>query len=521
MIDAVAAVPGTTDALVAGWGIVTQALRQPTGFVMQVDSVGQPRWMRYFDQGFSIGEAVEDATTHARILPVHDGYLLLHTRNMVAYQYGINQPIVPVLGLTKLDRQGNEMWTRSYGDRYTAGSALLACADGSYAIGGYQQRAPNPQTRLETQMWLLRVKPNGDTISSRRYGTSADWEFILDMSPAPDGGLLLAGTSTRANTPDRGILVRLDSLDQVRWTQYVTSPYAVSGATGGCRLQRVQITANNMAIVAGGRKPAGFYDAWGYLALYTAGLSYGPPGWELQYNTATPLGGGNTIDWVYEPTGTAMLLSPASRSIPIDYDLMLTRLRGLPAPYQPDPCRQPVQAEFSYARPAADSLVVLDISLPGGQYTTLVSRRWDFGDGTVVTGGPAVARHRYTQLPAPGTRVTLTVTNSVGCSRTYAAYPFGVTATRSPLQEQLGLFPNPAGPDGRVQLTLGGLGAQPEPVRVTVRDAVGRSVRQYAAPVTGGIARQQLDVRGLPAGVYLVQVCTASGATAARRLLLP
>lgn len=68
----------------------------------------------------------------------------------------------------------------------------------------------------------------------------------------------------------------------------------------------------------------------------------------------------------------------------------------------------------------------------------------------------------------------------------------------------LTVAPNPT-PDGRVSITLTNY---PQPVALTVLDALGRSVAHAAAPVSGTMA---IDLSALPAGLYLLQVRAGAG----------
>ena len=75
------------------------------------------------------------------------------------------------------------------------------------------------------------------------------------------------------------------------------------------------------------------------------------------------------------------------------------------------------------------------------------------------------------------------------------AAPLATTAAKVTPAAQL--FPNPAHGTATLRLPAG---AARQPL--LLRDALGRLVRQYPAPAG---AEAVLDLRGLPAGVYLVR----------------
>lgn len=185
-------------------------------------------------------------------------------------------------------------------------------------------------------------------------------------------------------------------------------------------------------------------------------------------------------------------------------------------PYAPDLCRYPPVPNTAYQIPAAypDSLFLLDISTAGPRYGTLVRWRWTLGDGTVlVRNSPGAVRHCYATVPAYGTPVTLTLTNNLGCSTTQVLYPWGgqPTATQQAqaLAARLQLYPNPT-TGTAVTLALAGLRAQPA-VPLALLDALGRTVRHWARPVQAGRLQQELDLTGLPPGVYTLRLQLAEG----------
>ena len=89
-----------------------------------------------------------------------------------------------------------------------------------------------------------------------------------------------------------------------------------------------------------------------------------------------------------------------------------------------------------------------------------------------------------------------------------------LTATTPPLQpESIGLSPNPAHGRATIQLPLIPGAAT---ATLTLLDALGRPLRTLAVPTN---AKAELDLAGLPAGIYAVLV-QAGGSTATRRLVV-
>ena len=92
-----------------------------------------------------------------------------------------------------------------------------------------------------------------------------------------------------------------------------------------------------------------------------------------------------------------------------------------------------------------------------------------------------------------------------------------VTSTSSAqLTASLSLYPNPT--HGVVTLTVAGLKEQQGTVRTEVLNTVGQVVRTLSLPVRQGLITQELNLQGLPTGVYSVRLHT-NGGTVVRRLV--
>jgi hypothetical protein len=111
---------------------------------------------------------------------------------------------------------------------------------------------------------------------------------------------------------------------------------------------------------------------------------------------------------------------------------------------------------------------------------------------------------------------TVTVTNAAGCSATSAAINITVTAaTPAQASTALTVAPNPT-PDGLLTLELSGFR---EAVTLTVTNTLGQRVAESTVASTVLGQKQTLNLSALPAGVYLLQARTASGAVEVRRIV--
>jgi endonuclease I len=143
------------------------------------------------------------------------------------------------------------------------------------------------------------------------------------------------------------------------------------------------------------------------------------------------------------------------------------------------------------------------------------------GTGWTVAGGGTTRDNSLVRLPSTGQGNTRWF-GATGAATTWQAQgtdnfagvgSYTSTACATPLAVrgpgaagQLELYPNPA--TGRVSLRLPG--AATRSATIEVLDALGRTVRQLAAPV-GEATAATLELAGLPAGLYAVRLHTAAG----------
>ncbi len=184
-------------------------------------------------------------------------------------------------------------------------------------------------------------------------------------------------------------------------------------------------------------------------------------------------------------------------SLPNFPNYRLHHLEGSPC----DTLRQPPVAEWVHEP------LGLEVAFQEAAYHDIRTWHWSFGDGATDTVPNPV--HSYA---AEGMyNVCLTVSNPRGADTLCRELQVLVSSTGEPTGGglRLEIFPNPAPPD--VPATLFAEGLPAAEVAGTVRDALGRIVRRFSAPAVNGRLRQELDVRGLPAGVYFVALVSEKG----------
>jgi len=136
------------------------------------------------------------------------------------------------------------------------------------------------------------------------------------------------------------------------------------------------------------------------------------------------------------------------------------------------------------------------------------------GPAQTLTPNPTTSPVALTGL-VPGVAYTVTVASN--CSGGTSSLPVLATfttplASRSgALADQLSLYPNPAHHSATLTVPAALLR---QASLLTLSDALGRTVRQrYVTPAAGSAAdtRAELDLTGLPTGVYLMRLLSSAG----------
>jgi len=144
----------------------------------------------------------------------------------------------------------------------------------------------------------------------------------------------------------------------------------------------------------------------------------------------------------------------------------------------------------------------LEVAFQDASFHDVRTWHWSFGDGATDTVPNPI--HSYA---AEGTyNVCLAVSNPRGADTLCREVQVLVSSTGEVAGNgvRVEVWPNPVPPG--VPATLVAEGISATEVAGTVRDAFGRTVRRFTAQVVNGRIRQELDMRGLPAGVYFVEL---------------
>ncbi|MCA9782629.1 MAG: hypothetical protein KC518_03540 [Candidatus Cloacimonetes bacterium] len=420
------------------------------------------------------------------------------------------------LWLLRVDSEGDTLWTRTIGgvgDDHPGD--LLASADGGAVICGTTRSSGAGFS----DFWLLKVDSGGTVLWERTYGGELEDE-CWTLGAAADGGFLLVG-----NTRSQGLgvtdlwLVRTDSLGQQQWNR----SYGGSQADGG--YGALELEGGDL-LLTGYTNSRGAGQADGYVirtnsigdTLWTR--TFGGSGEDRLFACAAATPGG----WLF--TGRTTSWGAGGN------DLWLLRLNELG------------DSLWTRTHGGADSdlgLQLLSLGAEGffavGQTTLsqpVMQQIWtlwldpegeilwqdDFGgfahdgaQGVCATqdGGFVVTGNGYMDAD------NLTDLHLLRLESTTAANPRAMRRGAPALFSLAPAHPNPFNPATRLEYALEAASF----VRLTLHDGLGRRLRVLEeGPRAPGIHSLDLQLDGCSSGLYVCRLETRFGHTSRAMVLL-
>lgn len=438
-------------------------------YVAKYNAQGTVQWVRQAGRTAFAGDAAGRAVAADAA-----GNVYVSGNSAGPAQFGALSHPDPQMFVAKMDPQGNFVWV--VGDPvadYADGADLALHPNGSiYVVGTYR--------------YYMAAGPH-----VMQNGGSND-VFLARYSSATGAGLELSGGNSGG--PDFGQHLAIDGYGNVHFTgQY-------RAGTGGAFAIRTHT-------LPGGPYYRTFIAREGAVCPPTAAPVIAGPASVCAGDTLTLTATTAASPTLYQWSGpNGFVADQATVRIPNaaagNYQVTINA-GGCPATSAPlavavvpGPPTPTVSAQYS------GTTVTFTSSSPAGN-------QW-YVNGTSVPGATA-ATYVVSSAASPAT-YTVVVTNAAGC-RSAPSAPQVVTATRAATASMgLAVYPNPAA-DGQVQVSWR---PTARPTRLRLVNSLGQLVRNHA--VQPGAQAQSLELTGLSAGVYIVQL---EGPTAieTRRLL--
>ena len=196
-------------------------------YLVKTDARGRKLWSKTFGQGdVNRGESVQQTQDQ--------GYIVAGT----TWSSDGNRSDVYLI---KTDRDGNEIWSRTYGgSRREEGFSVRQAMDGGFIIAG----RTDSFGKGNEDVWLIKTDADGNEIWSRTYGGSRREEGF-SVRQAMDGGFIIAGrTNSFGKGNDDVYLIKTDATGKSIWSK-------TFGGKGRDRGNSVHQTSDGGYIVAG------------------------------------------------------------------------------------------------------------------------------------------------------------------------------------------------------------------------------------------------------------------------------
>ena len=174
--------------------------------LIRTDAEGDIVWQK--DYG---GEA--DGRFYCPIQTGDDEYVILGD---IAASYARDEEDIY---LVKIDGEGNEIWSHTYGGRgMDSGCMVRQTVDGGFILVGHRADEFSSGGLYQSDIVLIKTDAEGNEVWTRTYGDEilyVGW----GVAQTPDGGYILAGWEAKT-IPDRDVIaIKTDEVGEVEWTR--------------------------------------------------------------------------------------------------------------------------------------------------------------------------------------------------------------------------------------------------------------------------------------------------------------
>jgi hypothetical protein len=174
-------------------------------FLLKLDSAGKEVWSRTFGgTSWDVGMAVDGNSK--------DGYFVCG----FTHSYGSGEEDVYVI---RTDPDGKEVWSKTFGgDRYEYGNSVHLFGDGGCLVGA----TTGTFGKGNADFFLIRLDKDGNEVWNKSYGNKGRRGYGFDwghsMSLAGDGGSVFVGHTDSQDIMDAHV-VKFDDKGKEKWTR--------------------------------------------------------------------------------------------------------------------------------------------------------------------------------------------------------------------------------------------------------------------------------------------------------------
>jgi TolB protein len=123
------------------------------------------------------------------------------------------------LYLVKIDGDGNEIWSHTYGGRGMDSSGMVRqTADGGFILVGDRADEFATDGLYQNNLILIKTDAEGNEVWSRTYGDEILY-LGFGVAQTPDGGYVLAGWEAKTYEDRDVIVIKTDEMGEVEWSR--------------------------------------------------------------------------------------------------------------------------------------------------------------------------------------------------------------------------------------------------------------------------------------------------------------
>ena len=121
--------------------------------------------------------------------------------------------------LVKIDGEGNEIWSHTYGGRGMDGAKMVRrTSDGGFVLTGSRADEFPTGNQYEANVVLIKTDAKGDELWTRTYGSKTLY-IGWGVAQTPDGGYVLIGWEAKTYSDRDVIAIKTDALGKVEWSR--------------------------------------------------------------------------------------------------------------------------------------------------------------------------------------------------------------------------------------------------------------------------------------------------------------
>lgn len=182
-------------------------------WVMRTDRRGNEQWRVY------LGGKNNDWPT--AMIETRDGHIVIAGHQEKQTGTERDPKFVNDAWVFKLDRNGNEVWSQTFGGRKNdEATSLVELTDGSFGIAGYS----GTYSRGNNDVWVLRLNRDGEKMWARNYG-GKNKEEAHGIVQTADGNMVVAGfTYSFGNGGADMLIMKIGPEGKVIWKRNYGGP---------------------------------------------------------------------------------------------------------------------------------------------------------------------------------------------------------------------------------------------------------------------------------------------------------